>query len=428
MRMLRFQALLVFWFLGLQPGISPLLAIDIVPASAYSRMAGGAGQTITTGSSSIFFNPGNLFFEGTFEPYVDVSALHAVYSYAHSDHRRFKPVDVNVNTMPVTAGFGYRPMPELVFGIAIQPTGIGQTQVIREIPIEIAGETQDYDAVYGTSGVVFNYLAGLGGAYRISDEVSVGFGVLRTEESKVLKVYSPDSVDSILDAAWGGAFHQFILGLRSELFEKKLILATSYRSGVAKRYHGSMKHLLTNGQFVVMNAVGYNPATFGLGVEVRHTHFGAFGDYRMESYIPSRNAVRTGLPNCAQRAELRDVSSIVLGAKAWLGNEHLAMVGYGYYPDNVGNGRRDTRGDQASPAGTENDAVDGVLLGMIEAIPRQAYSAGYRYKAQAAGGTMSLISALYYTAGKRTVPVGFPNEGDFGLKLYMGSVAVAFDF
>lgn len=411
-------------------------AADVIFPNIDVRGSAGASQTVSKGSSAVFHNPSNMIEtlnpetvkNGAIEPLLDFSFAEIKYTYTHTNTRKFKPANINLLAPPATLGIGYYPIPNLSFGFALQPTGIGTTYNVAEIPIEVAGETGDYDVTFGTSGSIYNYLFGAGVSYKPTDYIALGLGIIRTEESKILKIYSPEETDPILDAAWGGNFQQFVFGIRVAPRNSNLILGTSYRNAVVKSYQGSMKHLLTNGQTVPLHASGYNPAIFGIGVEAMTYPFKVFLDYQIEYYRKGRNHVTTGYPGCAESTDLKDTHNVAGGTRYSLTPQQTVSLAVGNLPENVGDGYKVAEDSSGTQTVSNAKSIDGVTLGTIEAIPRRVFSGTYQYSLDLKEFTGHLQTALHYAYGKRTVPKGYPNEGEYSVRILIVSFATSFSF
>ena len=415
---------------------SSALAADIVFPSIDVRGAAGAGQTVSHGSTAVFHNPACILGDSPedlpppplFEPIIDVSAAHIVYTYEHTNKKKYKPATVKITTLPTTIGFGYQPIPDLAFGFAIQPTGVGSTQNIREVPIEIAGETGDYDITFGTSGSIYNYVFGAGASYKPHPSFTLGGGIIKIEESKILRIYSPEQVSPILDAAWGGSFQQFIGGVKIAPLGPTLHIGTSYRTAVIKKYQGSMKHLLSNDEYVVLDASGYTPSVFAFGFDTQVSFLKLFLDYQMEFNSKGRAYVKTGYPGCAEKTDLKDSHNVAGGVQYRLKDLHSFSLAVGNYPENVGDGYKPPESAANSGFQSTPEALDGVTIGTPEALPRRIFAGSYRYNFPPQPQTGYVQTAFHYAYGSRTVPRGYPNEGDYSIKIFVGSLAVTLRF
>ena len=419
-------------------------AEDIIFPGVQPKLAAGAGQTVSRGSDALFYNPANIIFSKFIEPYADVSFAKIDYVYQHTDTDTFNPAVVSVMTPAITAGIAMRPFKDFAFGVAFYPTGAGAEQKILDVPTPVAGTYTPLDIVQKQSG----YKLALGGAYRFGFPFTAGVGLIRTTETNsivALKGTStladgedPDSRDPVADARYGGAFNQFIVGGRSELFDRQIALGVSYKTAVEKTYAGDV--LINTGSpnddYQPFTGVGYLPAAIGFGAEGRIGPFGAFIDFVHEIWTPAASIAKRGLGADPDAVAFVDTNNICVGVKFWLFPEHMLTAAFGMHGANVGDGTiTDTAGSgltgKKRGAGLTDDTttadpvVGGVTFGALEAIPRTVFSGGYRMKLS---GTGYLDVGAFYATGTRIVPEGASGEGTYSLTEIMGTIGLAFGF
>lgn len=396
---------------------------ELIFPGIHPKVSAGAGQTTSRGSSALFYNPANLIFSKFIEPYLDVSIAQVSYVYQHVDSDQYDPVVVNVTAPPVTAGLSMRPIPNLAFGIAILPTGTGAEQQVQSVPLEITpGSYELCDITTANEGMK----VAIGAAFRVGHPFTVGLGLIRSSEKNAILVYREGEEEPFLDALYGGAHNQFIGGVRSELFERKIVAALSYKTPVTKTYQGDV--LLDLGEedtdYVPYEGAGFVPGALGFGVEGRFGIFGAFFDLLLEQWSAGRTIAKRGLGSDAAEVDYVDTMNIVLGGKLWLGKKHMLEGAFGMYPANIGDG---TEVDSGTTLVQDEDdgRIGGVSFGNLEAVPRNIISGGYRYKLK---GTGYLEGGLQYQTGAREVPEGFSQHGSYSISVLLISAGIAFGF
>lgn len=422
-------ALLAFVFVA-----PPLRAEQRVPAGIAAKASAGAGQTVSRGPSALFYNPANLIFSKFIEPYVDVALAKVDYVYQCTrpgDCDDVDPAVVSVTAPPVTLGLGFRPVPSFALGLAIVPTGTGTPQEITGVPLQISGAYQVMDITQANSGMDI----ALGAAFRIGYAFTLGAGLIR-ESTKVQLVATPQGGDEpLIDALYGGDFNQFVVGARSEIIDRALVLGLSYKTAVVKAYKGDvLLNLSPDSDFEPFEGVGYTPATIGLGLETRIGDFGVFFDFTRDMWSGGRLVAKGGLGTDPAEVDYVDTNNIVLGAKLWAAKKHMLQLALGLRQANVGNGTEEAAASGSNEGELlrlqdeeeEGDGtVGGMTFGNLDAIPRTIVAGGYRYKLS---GTGYLEFAGQYQKGARVVPENFHQEGNYSLNILLLGVGVAFGF
>lgn len=420
----------------------PAWAVDIIFPGSQPKVSSGAGQTTSRGPSAIFYNPANLIMTKFIEPSLDLSFASITYTYRHTNTEEFPdPAVVKVNTPLVTAGIAFRPIKQLSIGVAFLPTGNGAVQLIPNVPQEIVPKSNSYQLVSVENKQTSSKTAA-GLAFRPIFPLSIGLGVIRSQELIATKVYLEDEEEPIVDALYGGAFMQFAVGIRSEIIDRAFVLTTSYRTAVTKKYKGDIARTPPGsdpGEFEVFEGVGYAPATIGLGIETRIGSFGLFGEFLMEQWSAGRTVIKRGL-GLAEPPEkdLKNTNNFAGGIKFWLAPKHMIELSAGLYAANVGDGLRVEAEEDEKPSDEllrlttqeeeENPLagdIAGIGFGDLEAIPRMVFGGGYRAKLQGSG---YLQLGAHYQKGSRQVPEGFDGEGSYDLTVLLGTLGLAYGF
>lgn len=404
-------------------GAGDAVAADLIFPGIHPKMSAGAGQTVSRGSSALFYNPANLIFSKFIEPYLDVSLAQVTYTYQQFDTEKYDPVTVAVTAPPVTAGLSMRPIPNLAFGIALVPTGTGAEQSVKSVPLELTPGTYELsDIVTKQEGTKI----AVGAAFRFGNPLTIGLGLIRSTEKNSVLVFHEAEDDAYVDALYGGASNQFIGGMRSELFDRQIVLALSYKTAVTKVYKGDVLIAVDeNADYVAYEGQGFSPAAIGFGAEGRYGMFGVFFDLLMEQWSAGRALAKRGISQDPAEVDYVDAMNLVFGSKVWIAKKHMLQAGFGIYPANIGDG------DEVSGTTTlQNDAegdgrIGGVSFGNLDAIPRNVIALGYRYKLR---GTGYLEGGVDYQTGSRDVPEGFNQAGSYSLTVLLVSAGIAFGF
>jgi hypothetical protein len=426
----------------LKIGIAAILAVVFVVPRAHAeeliypgiapKASAGAGQTVSRGPSAIFYNPANLIFSKFIEPYFDIALAKVDYVYQCTrpgDCDDLDPTVVSVTAPPVTVGLGFRPVPSFALGLAIVPTGTGAEQQIEGVPLEISGAYQTMDIVQSNSGMKL----ALGAAFRIGHPFTLGAGLIRTSEKTSLIATVQGNEDPLIDALYGGDFNQFIVGARSEIIDRALVLGVSYKTAVVKTYQGDVLLDVTEeADYEPFEGVGYIPASIGFGVEARISNFGAFFDLTHDMWSGGRTVAKSGLGEDPAEVDYVDTNNITVGAKFWPAKKHMLTAAFGLKQANVGDG---TEGEP--PTGSDGELlrlqddeegdgkVGGMQFGNLDGIPRTVVAGGYRYKLS---GTGYFELAGQYQKGSRVVPENFKQEGNYSISVLIVGAGIAYGF
>jgi hypothetical protein len=410
------------WLLCLLALAPPVYGEEVVPPGTQPKAGAGAGQTLSRGSTALFYNPANLIYGKFIEPFIDVGYAMVNYRFLHPDVQ-FDEVVIPVATPFGSAGVSIRPVPGFSVGAAILPLGLGDVQRVEKVPLEIVPGTTQLTNVENSQTA---YKIAAGAAGRFAGIFSFGGGVIRTRDVRALRVYDAKAgtdANPFLDAQYAATTYQFSGGVRAELFDRAFVIAASYRSGVTLEYQGDILHPASNNQFVVYEGRGYLPQVFGGGLEARFGNFGGFVDITYETHSAGRLVVRRGLPTDPLEVDLIDTFNFVVGGKLWLfESKHQLIAAGGYYPAYVGDGQSPT-GNNADPF--TNGSIAGVEFGDLEAITRTVFSGGYRAKITGHGYFQGGAS---YATGSRAVPNGFPGQGDYAVSVILVNAGLAFGF
>ncbi len=434
---------------------------DLIFPGIHPKLGAGAGQTISRGATAVFYNPANMIFSKFIEPFVDVSFAKVTYTYTHTDTETFTPVTIPVTTPALTVGMTMRPIDMLSLGVAFYPTGSGKVQTINAVPLPLYNATDDafnyteLDLLSKQSG----YRLGVGGAFRLDFPIAVGGGLIRSSENNQIVTLLPLGEDDdpeterepLLDAQWGGAYNQFIGGIRSELFDRTIAIALSYKTSVVKTFTGDIARQ-GDAEYAAITAVGYNPAVIGAGLEGRFGAFGVYVDYTREMWSKGRLIYKRGLGADPEEVDFKDTNNICGGIKFWVAPKHMLTAAFGSHGANVGFGTDLAEEEEAELRARAVDAqkkggnvalkgalqdeeeeeeivydpyIGGVTFGALENIPRTIFAGGYRAKIQ---GNGYLELGVQYTKGSRVVPEGSQSEGLYSLNVILVSAGLGFGF
>ncbi len=387
-----------------------------------SKTSAGAGQTVSRGPAALFYNPANLIFSKFIEPYAEVSLAKVSYQYQHTETETYDPAAVDVTAPPITIGIGFRPVPSFALGLAFFPTGAGAVQLIEAVPLHLGG------GVYKLSDVINkqtgNKIAA-GAAFRFAFPFTIGLGLIRTSEETQVQIFPVDSEDALFDAAYTNAANQFLVGMRSELFDRYLVVALSYRTGAEKKYIGDIITSLEPGVANEFTGVGYLPGAIGFGLETRFSSIGLFLDFVRETWSGARTVYKGGFGPEPDEYDFIDSNNISLGLKWWVAPKHMIQVGFGSHGANTGDGTE--VGTSAAGLQDEEKAlvIGGPPFGSLDAVPRTIFAGGYRAKIT---GTGYFQTGLNYQTGTRIIPEGYGQEGQYTLKVILLTIGLAYGF
>ena len=396
---------------------------ELLLPGGLAKIAAGAGQTVSRGGSALFYNPANTIYSKFVEANLDLSYGSATYTYQHTDVATFDPVTVGKSLPFVTAGLSLRVIPELTVAAAILPTGLGSAEVATGVPVSVGGQTLQGDGITSHSGMKL----AVGAAFKLDYPLIVGAGLIRTSATNTLQVFPPGSAgttpdDSAVDAEFGGSWNQFIVGVRSELMNRRLVLAGSFKTGVQQVYDSSSDVLIngfadSSADFVAYEGIDYLPGAIGLGVELRMGDFGGFFDYERGLWSSGSTLVRSFLPGSAEVTELLDTNNFVGGIKYWMGKDHMVVAAGGLQGGNRGIGYLPTEDEEPELR------VLGMQFGVISGVPRWVFSGGYRYRLAGHG---SLQVGGIYGMGELIIPEGYDAEGLHSLNFFAVTGAVSY--
>jgi hypothetical protein len=427
----------LFFFCSFIIGSRPAKAADLFVPGIQPKAGSGAGQTISRGASALFFNPANLIFAKHIEPTVDISYAKITYTYLHTDESLY-PDEVAYSTKatPVTVGLALRLIPNFAAGVAIFPTGAGETRLVKNVPLFVPGLNS-----YPANGRVVDVataenglkIAG-GAAVRLGSSLVLGLSTIFIQDKfKQYQVALPDE-EPFIDVKNQGSFTQFVGGMRAEVLDRRLAMALSFKTPVTKKYKGDYILDTSFGKKPPeegpLETTEYLPMAIGFALEGRMGAVGLFVDFVNEQWSKGRTLVRRGFQNDPGAIDLKDTNNIAAGIKLWPSESHMLTVSFGMHGSNIGDGSQisNSAGRNLSltqNAQAEDDNVGGMTFGNLEGIPRTIMAGGYRYKISGHG---YVELAGQYQKGHRIVPVDYAQEGLHSLQITMGSVGVGYGF
>jgi hypothetical protein len=395
---------------------------DLIFPGIQPKISAGAGQTVSRGPAALFYNPANLIFSKFIEPYADISFAKVSYQYQHTDVESYDPAVIDVTAPPITIGVGFRPIPSFALGVAFFPTGSGAIQLIEAVPIHLQG------GVYKLSDIVNkqtgNKIAA-GAAFRFAFPFTIGLGLIRTSEETQTQIFPVESEEALFDAAYVGSANQFLVGMRSELFDRYLVLALSYRTASEKKYVGDIITSLEPGVANEFEGVGYAAGAIGFGAETRLSSIGLFFDFVRETWSGGRTVFKRGFGTEPDEYDFIDSNNISLGLKWWVAPKHMLQVAFGSHGANIGDGTEVVASDTELQDEEGSVVIGGPSFGSLDAIPRTIFSGGYRGKIT---GNGYFQTGAHYQTGTRIVPEGFGQEGQYTLNVILLTLGLAYGF
>ena len=409
------------WTACLALSTSRASAADFIFPGIQPKASAGAGQTVSRGASSLFYNPANMILTHGVQPDLDVSLMQLSYSYQEANTATYSPVVLSVTTPLTTAGLSIRASSNWAFGFAVVPLGMGSPQLINGAPIELQQNTiQAFDL----DRQQFEYRVAAGVAWRILRKLTFGLAADYYSERTSIKVSTAGTGHESQEASYHGTSVQLVGGFRLD-FGRPLALGLSYKNAVTRKYSGSLAANTSSSdtpifQYLAFPGVGYDPANIGFGAESRFGSFGIFLDIVHEMWSGGRGVYKQGLGTDSPTIDLQDTNDIAVGAKLWITSANMIQVAVASDGGNMGNGD-----PVPASAATGLPAVGGIQIGQIEAVPRYVASGGYTYQLSSRGYVE--LAATYLT-GTRTVPSGYMQPGTFTLKATTLSVGVSNGF
>ncbi len=397
---------------------SEAYAIDFILPGVEAKAAAGAGQTVSRGASSLFFNPANVILTQNFEPEADLSFANITYSYQNANTGVFEPAVLGISTPTMSFGLGWRAKPDLAVGFEVLPLGLGSSQEYFGAPVELSpGSVQALDV--SRKEIAAKIAAG--GAYRFLKRFTFGFGVIVTSERSSLRTKNAGTERIMSEASYVGKSVQPNLGLRLDI-GYGVVLGFSFKTSVTRAYQGTFSvNTAKEGSaedFQIGEYTGkaFDPSVLGAGVEWRILKYGFFADFTRKFWASGRTISKSGLGADPREVDLKSTNDFVLGSKLWFANNHLVQFAVGSNAANSGNG---------SVIGADNATRDvaGVQLGQIEAIPRTILSGGYSYKI-APGRQFE--TAMMLVNGQREIPAAYNQAGIFKLRVFITTVGCNF--
>lgn len=387
------------------------------------KISAGAGQTVSRGPTALFYNPANLIFAKFLEPDFDIGFAKVTYTYQHTDTETYAPAVQDSMRPLVTAGLGFRPLPSFALGVALCPLANDAATKVSGVAFEVTPGT--YKAMEVARKDTTLIAAG-GAAFRIVDALTLGAGVNYQSDKNAVLVQE-DGADPYIDALYAGSSMQFLLGVRSELFERYLVFALSYKSAVTEKYRGNIlinKDPSTS-DYETYGGVGYKPAVIGFGAEARLGSFALFVDVTHAAWSSGKSIYKRGYGQDPGSVEFVDTNDFAGGLKFWPAPTHMLEIAFGMLSANVGNGSEITATSGGTTTVADEERVGGVEYGQLEAIGRMVFAGGYRYKIT---GNGYFAFGGHYETGSRTVPEGYSGEGTYQLKVLLATAGLAYGF
>jgi len=398
------------------------LAADFLMPGIQAKAAAGAGQTVSRGATSMYFNPANLSTTRGVQPEIDLSMAQITYTYQNADTGSYVPAVLTATTPLASFGLAWKPIPQLALGVAMLPLGNGTAQVDNGVPAQITPGTIEASNVTRNQTA---FRAAVGSSVQFNKMFAIGVSLLYySDQSKVSLVKS--GTDRVtLNADYKGTSKQYVVGTRLNL-PHSVTIGLSYKTAVTRTYTGSLdvntassnatEPVFQNQDF---KGVGFDPAQIGFGIEGRIGYFGAFFDFVRENWSAGRSIYKQGLGTDGDATDFIDTNDITVGARVWLTPKHRLEAAFGMDGGNM------RAGDPVDSTSTKFPSVRGVRIGQLEAVPRNIYSGGYRYSM---GRSSYIELAAVYMYGALLVPDGFYQPGTFSLKVIMGSAGISYSF
>lgn len=431
-------------------------AVELIPQGAAAKSSAGAGLTTVTGPMALFYNPANLAISARFQTDFDISIAKYQYEYVHTDQSKFKPVVISDTVPPIGLGASAKLSEQWTLGLSLFPTGVGEKQIIIDIPLYLGDglyQIADVELVSSGSKVVF------GSSYRPTPWMLIGMSLFRIEEKSDTSVFKAGEVYPFLRTISEGVFYHPIFGLRTNLNIPALAIGFSFSPMLLKKYKGKFLFDLT-GDDQAKGIYSYHPTkqvealpmTIGLGVKWRVSTWSIFSDLVYEAWKQGQKLVTRGLPIASPKQDLKNTLNIYVGGSYKLNINEFSLA-VGNQPSNLGDGLkyvkqtstffRNSHGfsgtdhslQASGQANLQQDSaqtvVEGMTFGNISGLSRTIISLGWQrpfrflgaYDAKTPGfGSVT----LYSMSGSRTVPPGYSQEGRYRITINMVNFGVTY--
>ncbi len=407
-----------FWGIALFLGYRLDLQGQNLPAAAqypgiHAKAGSGAGLTISRGPGAIFLNPANIIFSKFIEPDADLGFSMTNYTYTPLSES-YDIATTSLTALQMTFGATVRPILPLALSAGVVPS-LSSSYTLESAPYYLGGGVYEPSTVSVTQEAL---RFGGAAAYKVLPILTLGVGVILTNEKSAITATKPQETEPFLDMLYGGSYTQFMVGARSDLLAQRLSLAFTFKSAAAKNFSGDYYlDTATNkgGDYIPLDYKGYAPATIGVGGEMQFASFGGYGDLRYNQW--QGGSASRGISTAPTESDLKNNFEVSGGGKLWLMKDHMLMGGIGFITPNIGDGTDNTF--------KANEALEGMGLGDVDGIQRLIFSAGYRFRLKNKGYVMA---GGQYQTGSREVPEGYSYEGTHSLSVLMGSIGGAYGF
>jgi hypothetical protein len=382
-------------------GAAPARAASLFPAGSESKAHGMESTLAARRGSAVLYNPSNLSLTPDRQPEVELGFANVQYSY---EHPQYDPVVVTVGSPTVTLGYSGAISSRLTLGAVVFPEKMGK-QEIPGVPRKLGNDTLPVAVDSDETAVA----AGVGAAFALGDQASVGVAVVDEYKKRVLHAELVGGEGNLVDADVHGNFVRPSVGAQAH----GDLLAGALRVTPARENHYAGRWL--NGATDTTRPVDYDPLEVGLGARVGD-RLAAGVDANFQQWSKGRDVVKTGFGLPADEADLHDVWERGFFVEGQIDPRLSVSASYAVLPTAWGAGHDD---------GTVNERVYGTDFGYLDGIDRKAYGLGAAVRLAPGVG---LDFSLYHARGERVVSTGGDNVGFYQIAttIVSGTLAASF--
>ncbi len=382
---------------------SPALGHDIFEYQGpYTKAHGGAGIVMSKSGEAVFHNPASLWATETSDLFFDISPSRITYGVTTPDPA-LKPGVVTVPLAPLLSlgASGKDPDSGLAGGVIFIPTGAGTVTKVKDFPVSVQGQYQNFDVESEQTG----YKIGLGAAYRIGSSLSLGLSLVQDYSGNKSRIFN--SKENYLRFQSSSRSLRPVLGMRYTR-EGLGTLGLVYQA--ASQQHYSLKYAAFDSKTEQETyRKTYRAAVIGVGLELRE--FGLFrpyGQYTYEKWVPATFLAQTPAQAFAGTAAVEYLNShnYILGTRYRLAPEKHLTFAYSFFGKNKGAGFNGPDG-QAVMQGRGGQDFD--------ALDRKHFTAGI----ELAGKSSDLLFYGSYIKASAFSPPETPSAGFYDLTILM---------
>lgn len=366
--------------------------------------AAGAGGTISSGVTSMLYNPAGLKLTSKqrFATYGELSFMYLRYAYTYPD---LDPTILTVATPLGYGGFSFRPFARSsltlgFFGVPIPAKY--KTATIKSAPIRMTEQPMIMDIDMKT-GQTWGYTAAAAAALAPSKYFSLGLTVLRDQSSAHLALSAPDSDEVGMEVETQTVKDTLIAGIRFNIQPFVVGLAAK------KLLDAKIATELTASGEMDSNVSATDGLSYNFAAEMMLGPVTPFLDVTLEEHITDWEGSRIpNLTTTQSESECYSTQSFAGGTKYKVNKRNRLIAAAGWYPTFLGNGLM-------AKYSVDKTELTGVSFGKLDGISRKVFSGGYQYT----NDSVRFDACVSYHTGSRDVPETSQGYGHYFLQIFV---------